>query len=280
METGAFYGWGHLAVALAYLAVAYRSWMALRRGAARSGGAAGNGLLLAGAVLVHGVLIAQDVYGAAGLHFGFAQDLSATFLLACALLWIEGFFLPLSAMYVLVTPLAALAAVMPLAFHGAALEDSVALRVHLGVSVLAYGLLMIAALHSMLMASMDRYLHQPLRDTSRALGPFLAQMPPLLALERLLFRLIAIGFVLLTATVASGMVFSEERYGRVLRFNHMTLFAVLSWAVFAALLVGRYAFGWRGRVAQRWVLVGFLMLVLAYIGARFVLEVVLGRVPG
>lgn len=278
MQTGPFYGWAHLAVAAAYLAVALRSARALRQGSAASrvGWASA---LLAVAVAAHAALLGADVYGAAPLHFGFAQDLSATFLLACALLWVEGFFLPLGALYIVVTPLAAVAVLLPLAFHGAPLEDSLALRVHLGVSVLAYGLLMIAALHSVLMASMDRYLHQPLRDASRSIGPILAQMPPLLALERLLFRQIGIGFVLLTATVASGMVFSEERYGRALRFNHMTLFAFLSWGVFAGLLLGRYAFGWRGRVAQRWVLVGFVMLMLAYIGARFVLEVILGRTP-
>jgi ABC-type uncharacterized transport system permease subunit len=279
MQTGAFYGWVHFGVAAAYLAVALRSWMTLRHGSVATG-SGWIGPLLAVAVLSHGALLAHDVYGSEGLRFGFAQDLSATFLLGCALLGLEGFFVPLGALYLLVMPLAAIVVLLPLAFPGAALDDSLALRVHLGVSVLAYGLLMIAALHSVLMASMDRYLHQPLRDTSRLIAPILAQMPSLLALERLLFRQIAIGFVLLTATVASGMVFSEERYGRMLRFNHMTLFAFLSWGVFAGLLVGRYAFGWRGRVAQRWVLLGFFLLMLAYIGARFVLEVVLGRVPG
>jgi ABC-type uncharacterized transport system permease subunit len=36
-------------------------------------------------------------------------------------------------------------------------------------------------------------------------------------------------------------------------------------------------YGWRGRVAVRWTLTGFLMLVLAYIGSKFVLEIILGR---
>jgi len=278
MQSGAFYVAVHFAVAAAYLAVALQSWRALRRGTvpARPGW---SSVLLAVAVLVHAGLLAQDVYGSGGFRLGFAHMLSATFLLAGAILWVEGFFVPLDALYLIVGPLAALALLGPLVYHGATLDDSMALRVHLGTSVLAYGLLMIAALHTLLMASMDRYLHQPLRDTSGAIGPIFARMPPLLALERLLFHQIGLGFVLLTATVASGMLFSEERYGRALPFNHMTLFALLSWLVFAGLLVGRFAFGWRGRVAQRWVLVGFLMLVLAYIGARFVLEVILGRAP-
>ena len=45
----------------------------------------------------------------------------------------------------------------------------------------------------------------------------------------------------------------------------------------AALLVGRHFYGWRGRTALRWTLVGFVLLLLAYVGSRFVLEVVLGR---
>jgi len=66
-------------------------------------------------------------------------------------------------------------------------------------------------------------------------------------------------------------------FGRAARFNHKTMFGVLSWVIFAALLVGRHVYGWRGRVAVRWTLTGFLMLVLAYIGSKFVLEVILGR---
>jgi ABC-type uncharacterized transport system permease subunit len=279
MQTGAFYGWAHFAVAGAYLAVAYRAWTAVHQGAAvpRAGWV---GVLLPLAAAAHAALLAQDVFGTGGLRFGFSQALSATFLVACVLLWIEGFFLDLGALYALTTPMAAVAVLLPLAFHGVALASegsSLALRVHMTVSVLAYSLFTIAALHSVLMTSIDRYLHQPLRERSAAIGPLLARMP-LLALESLLFRQIGAGFVLLTATLGSGMAFSEQLYGRPLRFNHMTLFAILSWCVFAGLLLGRYAFGWRGRVAQRWIFVGFLMLVLAYIGGRFVFEVVLGRV--
>jgi len=104
-----------------------------------------------------------------------------------------------------------------------------------------------------------------------------AHLPPLLTMEALLFRIIWAGFILLTATLASGVVYSEELFGRAARFNHKTVFGVLSWVIFAALLGGRHAYGWRGRVAVRWTLTGFLMLVLAYIGSKFVLEVILGR---
>ena len=88
--------------------------------------------------------------------------------------------------------------------------------------------------------------------------------------------------MLLTASLASGMVFSEVLFGRPLRFGHSaghkTVFALLAWLVFGGLLAGRAAFGWRGRKALRWTFTGFVMLLLAYVGSRFVLEVVLRRI--
>jgi ABC-type uncharacterized transport system permease subunit len=73
------------------------------------------------------------------------------------------------------------------------------------------------------------------------------------------------------------VLFSETLFGRAFRFDHKTLFAVLSWLTFAVLLGGRTLRGWRGRTALRWTLFGFALLMLAYVGSRFVLEVILGR---
>jgi ABC-type uncharacterized transport system permease subunit len=122
-----------------------------------------------------------------------------------------------------------------------------------------------------LMALIERRLHGGELPTA------LQKLPPLLTMETLLFRIITAGFVLLTLTLASGILYSEELFGKAMRFNHKTLFGILSWLIFAALLGGRRLYGWRGRVAVRWTLTGFLMLILAYIGSKFVLEVILGR---
>src|SRR6266700_2374470 len=99
----------------------------------------------------------------------------------------------------------------------------------------------------------------------------LAALPPLLTMERLLFQIILAGFVFLTLTLATGIAFSETLFGRAMKFDHKTVFAVASWLIFAALLAGRYLYGWRGRIALRWTLVGFVALLLAYVGSRFVL---------
>jgi len=134
----------------------------------------------------------------------------------------------------------------------------------------AYGLFVIALLHAALMAVLERRLHR--KDAG-----FFANLPPLLTLEQLLFRVIAAAFVFLSLTLITGIAFSEELFGRALRFDHKTVFAVLSWLTFGLLLAGRSLYGWRGRTAVRWTLSGFLMLLFAYVGSRFVLEVILQR---
>jgi ABC-type uncharacterized transport system permease subunit len=73
------------------------------------------------------------------------------------------------------------------------------------------------------------------------------------------------------------VIFSEELFGKAAAFSHKIVFGVTSWLIFAALLTGRRVYGWRGRIAVRWTLAGFLTLVLAYIGTRFVVEVILRR---
>ena len=85
------------------------------------------------------------------------------------------------------------------------------------------------------------------------------------------------GFILLSLALASGILFSEEIFGKAMRFSHKTFFALLSWLVFGALLAGRAIWGWRGRLAVRWTVTGFVMLLLAYVGSKFVLEVLLHR---
>ena len=99
----------------------------------------------------------------------------------------------------------------------------------------------------------------------------------MLTLERYLFRLIATAFILLTLALASGILFSEELFGKPVTFTHKNVFSVAGWVVFAILLFGRWRYGWRGRTALKWILGGTLLLVLGYLGSKFVLEVLLHR---
>lgn len=269
----------HLLIAALYLLVARHVWVSLRDDPSAQSVQGAERWALPLLALAHGCLLAIDVFKGGEFRFGFALALSATLWLTVIILWLECFFVPLRGLLPLALPCAAGMLLLPLVFPGneVAAQRSLGFRLHLLAAICAYSLLTIAALHAMLMAAMDRELHRGRNGGASEPSPLFRQMPSLLAMERLLFRLIIAGFVLLTFTVASGLLFSEALFGQALRFEHKTVFALASWAVFAGLLTGRSIFGWRGRLALRWTLAGFAMLVLAYVGSRFVLEVILQR---
>lgn len=232
---------------------------------------------------LHSWLLYADLVAPQELRFGFGHALSAMLWMAVLLYWVENQFYDLDGMQPLLLPLAAVAVPLPALFPGfpsSAHAASFEFRMHLILGMLAYSVFTIAVLHAVLMAIVERSLQRHRARAAGAAGTLagpLASLPPLLTLERLLFRLIAVAFVLLTLTLVTGAVLSDALFGRALRFNHETLFALLSWVTFAALLAGRTLYGWRGRTALRWTLTGFVMLLLASVGTLFVLEVVLGR---
>ncbi len=267
------------AVVALYLLVAWREWGTLSSSAERL--PAWPSGILAIAFGLHGVLLWHAIIGPELFHFGFAYALSATLWLTVLIVWAESYFSASRGLLLLVLPLAAVASGLPVLFPGAAVGPATAsmvFRLHLVLAILAYSLLTIAAMQALLMATMDRRLHGDVLTDRTPLARFLDRLPPLLAMETVLFRLIAAGFVLLTATLVSGVFFSEQTFGRPLRFDHKSVFTIAAWVVFGGLLAGRVFFGWRGRTALRWTLIGFAMLMLAYVGSRFVLEVLLGRV--
>ena len=227
------------------------------------------------AIALQGIGIYGDLFPEGEMRFGFGAAITLMLWLALLFYWIESFYARLEGLQMVVLPLAAVAALLPLALpaqHVLPHATSPVFRAHFMMAMLAYSLATLAALHALLMAAAERRLHKG--RLSRAL----ANLPPLLTMEALLFRLILIAFILLTLTLASGILFSETLFGKALTFDHKTIFAIISWAIFAALLAGRHLYGWRGRIALRWTLAGFVALMLAYVGTRFVLEVILGRV--
>ena len=240
----------------------------------------GADILLALGLVAHAAALYHEVPGS-GWRLGFAAVLSATLWIGVIVLWFEGLQVRVQGLRRLVLPVAAAASALPLLFPGADISAQAARPLfvpHLVVGMLAYGVLALAALHALLMTATERALHGgagPAPDS--ALGRFLEDLPPLLVLERILFRFIAVGFVFLTLTAASGVLFSEQVFGRPFVADHKTVFSVIAWVVFGVLLIGRRLRGWRGRTALRLTLAGFALLLLAYVGSRFVLEVVLGR---
>lgn len=244
-----------------------------RRTAISAGTAAGCAL--------HGATLWADVLAPGSLRIGFAVMLSATLWLSVAAYWLENRNFSLDGLRILVLPCAAVAAVLPVAFPGSVVPlagKSPYFSWHIAVSMLAYSTLTIAAFHAVLMALQQSKLHARRAFLQAGwLAAAIDRLPALLTMEKLLFRLIALGFGLLTLTVLSGIVFSEQLFGIPFKWDHKTIFAMLSWVLFGLLLVGRRWRGWRGKTALGFMLTGFTTLLLAYVGSRFVLEVVLHR---
>ena len=229
--------------------------------------------------LMHGATLWFDVIAPGTLRIGFAVMLSSALWVSVGAYWIENRNVVLDGLRRMVMPCAALAAILPAAFPGSLIMlegKSLMFGWHIAIAILAYSTLTIAAFHAVLMALQESRLHTR-SERSSFLGTALDQLPALLTMEKLLFRLIGFGFVLLSLTVLSGIVFSEQLFGRALRWDHKSIFTLLSWALFAALLAGRHWRGWRGKTALSFTLAGFATLLLAYVGSRFVLEVVLHK---
>ena len=247
---------------------------------AQSAGAASATRLLPLAIVLHGVSLFWP-WDSGGFHFGFAKALSGMFWIGLAMVWFEERRAPLQSLRLLLLPLATVAMLLPLAFPGAdfgELSHRPLFVPHLLAGTLAYGVLLLGSLNAILMLWAQRDLHHPNRPGQSAwLARIMGGLPPLLVLERVMFQFIWVGFGLLLLTTLSGMLFSEEVFGRPFRLEHKTVFSLLSLAFFGVLLAGRVVRGWRGRIAMRFTLWGFLILLLAYVGTRFVLEVVLDR---
>lgn len=262
--------------AFLYGAAALALWRSSQAGAAVPGWPT---QLMPLALLLHAVSLAWP-WETGSFHFGFAKAISAMLWIGLLLLWLQSRRLPVDALRLLVLPLAVIGVMLPWAFPGADLGQPAARPLfvpHLIAGTLAYGVLMLGALDALLMLGVQRDLQR--RDTANS-GPWsrwVGQLPPLLTLEKVLFQFIGTGFVLLLLTTLSGMLFSEAVFGRPFRLEHKTVFSLLSLGFFGVLLAGRAIRGWRGRIAMRFTLWGFVILLLAYIGSRFVVEVLLNR---
>ncbi len=166
-----------------------------------------------------------------------------------------------------VYPGAAISLIASQASGGGTPIDGQAIQIHVLLSLVAYGILSLAAAQAVLVAIQRHYLatHKP--------GGFIRALPPLDTTESLLFSLLGTGFVMLSAALISGFMFLDNMFAQQL--VHKTVLSCVGWAIFGVLLYGRWQFGWRGKKAVHWTLGGFAVLVLAYFGTKIALEVLI-----
>jgi ABC-type uncharacterized transport system permease subunit len=232
-----------------------------------------SALLLVG-IVIHAVILGASVFRPDAVHLGFANAVSLIAWLSVSVYALTALKVPLPAIQGWVAGAAAIGVLLPLALPDARavpFSHTLGFRLHLVLSLLAYCLLFIAALQALLMSAFEKRLHHGAAAAS------MPGMPPLLTLESVLFKLIWAGFILLSLALVSGILFSEEIFGKAMSLSHKTFFALLSWLVFGALLAGRAIWGWRGRLAVRMLYTAGGLLLLGYVGSHFVLEVILRR---
>ena len=265
--------------AASWLVLTGLAWRATRPAVA-TGPTAGppvriEAVLVPVALVLHAMLVYRGVVVAEGLNLGLANAISLLVWLTALIYWLAGLAFPgLSGMQGLMAPVALGAVVLQLTLpsrHVVTYTAEPLFTMHFAIAMLAYALVIVATIHAVVMLAEEKWLHRGV------LPPFLKALPPLMEMEALLFRILLAAFVLLTLTVVSGVFFSELLFGKPFTFSHKNVFAMLSWLIFGGLLAGHYLRGWRGKTAVRWTLAGFVMLLLAYVGSKFVLEILLKR---
>ncbi len=231
-------------------------------------------LLLAGAALLaHLANTILLIKSSAGYDFGFFRVATLFSWVMVLTVLLTSLTKPLANLFIALFPLAIVSILcstfLPSHYNpNPDLTGGVALHSVLGI--LAFSLLTIAALQALLVAWLNRELKQ------HHFSAVLRHLPPLQSMETLLFAIIKAGFVALFGVIVSGVVFMDDMFAQHLA--HKTVLTLLSFTVWGILLWGRYRWGWRGKQALRWILAGFVVLILAYFGSKFVLEILLDRV--
>lgn len=267
----------HFITAACWLALTAVAWRSLRV----AGGSDSpkipilEHILLPVGLALHGSLLYFGIVTPTGLDLGLANAVSLIVWLTVGIYWLGGLALPgIAGAQRIWAPLAFVAVLLQAAGpSGTRIQygSEPLFALHFGIAMLAYSLFIVAAVHALVMQAEEKWLR---RGT---LPPMFRGLPPLLEMEALLFRILTAAFVLLTLTLATGVFFSEQVFGKPFQFTHKTVFGMLSWLIFGALLVGRHLWGWRGRRAVTLTLGGFAVLLLSYIGTKFVLEFILRR---
>jgi ABC-type uncharacterized transport system permease subunit len=232
--------------------------------------AVANSLMLAWGA--HGLLLGAALFSG---RFGFGPAISVMAWLVLTVYAVESRLYPQLQNRRALAGLGGAALLIGLVFPGTALhaKASVWLPLHGALGVAAYGLLAVATVHAWLMRRAETQMRAAQGNAPESVGL------PLMTLERLMMGFVGAAFALLTATLLAGWLFAEDLYGagNAWRWNHKTIFSVLAWGMMAWLLWGRWQWGWRGKRAARFVYGSALLLLLAYVGSRFVLEILLQR---
>lgn len=228
------------------------------------------------ALPLHGLNIVGHVYQAEGINLGFFNILSLIgWIIACLHIAISSY-RPLLVMTLFAYPAAAFGLLASMLFYApyqplSSLPQGA--ESHIILSIFAYSVLFLAALHAILLAIQNKNLKN---HRQKHKNPLLSIMPPLQTMETVLFDFILFGFILLSLAIISGFISLDNIFAQ--HVLHKTILTLLAWFVFGTLLIGHYWQGWRGQRAVKFTLIGFSFLLVGFLGSKVVLELILHRV--
>lgn len=226
------------------------------------------------AIVLHAMILNKDIISGNAFNLAFTNMVSLVAWVIAVLFLVAIVNKPAVNLGAIVMPLGALTVGTRWIWPGSHLlspETSSLQVTHIIISLIAYSLLSLAAVQSIVLLFQESRLHQ------KQPGHFIRALPPIETMETLMLHMVVVGFVLLTATIVSGIFFSEETFGQPFRLNHHVVLSLAAWIVYAIFLFGHWRFGWRGRTAVKWVFGGGVLLALGYFGTKFIIEIVLKR---
>lgn len=222
------------------------------------------------AALAHAFYASQISIVNGELNLGLSSMLVLVSCILVSLYILGGLLMPIKRLGILVFPITLLGLLFSSFWaNGNMVELSQrnqAFNTHILISLLAFAVLAIAAIQAVL------YAYQEKQIKLRTNPAMLMALPPLQTMEQLLFRLVGVGFILLSLTLVSGALFSQEIFGHAFEFKHHTILALMGWIVFAILLFKRATSGIRGSEAVIWTIAGFVLIKLGYFGTKIISE--------
>lgn len=227
--------------------------------------------LASGGVILHAIALSDSLFAHPGFNLGFTNAVSLIMWMVSTLLILAAIGKPVENLGLLIFPSSALAMIIEMIMPSAHIVSSVVsreLKFHILISILAYSVLSIAAVQSLLLAIQDHHLRR------RQPAGFIRSLPPLQTMETLLFQMIGTGFILYSLSLITGFLYLDNMFAQ--HMVHKTALSIIAWGVFGILIWGRIRHGWRGQTAIRWTMGGFFILFLAYFGSKLVLEFMLG----
>ncbi|MFL0809700.1 MAG: cytochrome c biogenesis protein CcsA [Agarilytica sp.] len=227
--------------------------------------------IIAFGLLAHAATVYFSLVKPVGLELGFFKVASLLFFVINLLVLISSIRKPLHSLFVFLMPLSILGLIVSDIFDGPITTGQsldTGMVMHILLSILAYSLLTIASIQALMLAYQNRQLKQ------KHFHGVMGVLPPLQTMETLLFDLVWAGFLFLSLSIVTGVIYIEDILAQQL--SHKTVFSIASWVIYAILLAGHQVYGWRGASAVRYVLGGFAALMLAYFGSKLVIEVIIG----